>query len=139
MNEAEVCIFLWYQLTLVQSDDSGLDVDSNYNSEPESVNSSNYKYVERGIRRFYSHSFVFDFLTIVDRYHRTNNSTYYFPSDEIEAIRLDAMQFLFRNLYGGRNVLIPVLENPTFIMDVGTGSGGDSLFGHVLTKRSLGY
>jgi len=47
---------------------------------------------------------------------------YPLPNDEEEHKRLEDMQLVFRTLLGG-NILAPISEHPTKILDVGTGGG----------------
>lgn len=56
------------------------------------------------------------------RYHGVAHSPYFLPCDDDEQIRLDALQYAVRNIYG-KNVLVPLPRKPTLILDVGTGSG----------------
>jgi hypothetical protein len=88
---------------------------SEYSSDRESVTSSNYAFRIKQNRKCC-------LLFVPDsRYHGIPDNPYYYPADEEEAVRLDALQVVVRKLYG-RNVLVPLSE-PTQIIDLGTGSG----------------
>lgn len=56
------------------------------------------------------------------RYHGVKNVEYPLPNDNEEHKRLEDMQLVFRTILGG-NVLAPISEHPTQIIDVGTGGG----------------
>jgi len=47
---------------------------------------------------------------------------YCLPVDERERIRLDELQFVVRSIYDA-NIMAPISQIPTHILDVGTGSG----------------
>lgn len=61
-------------------------------------------------------------LILIQRYHGIDTSKYPLPNDTEEVIRLDKLHYLFRCVLR-RNVLAPIGQNPTAILDVGTGSG----------------
>jgi Methyltransferase domain len=58
-----------------------------------------------------------------NRFHGIENNKYHFPCDEEEVARLDCLQYAIRTYLNGRNVLVPLGNKPTDILDVGTGSG----------------
>jgi len=55
-------------------------------------------------------------------YHGVKHVDYPLPNDDNEHKRLEDMQLVFRTILGG-NVLAPITEHPTHILDVGTGGG----------------
>jgi hypothetical protein len=61
-------------------------------------------------------------LDINDSYHGFTGNPYFHPCGDNEASRLDAVQHIFRSVYG-RNVMVRIARKPTLIIDVGTGSG----------------
>lgn len=61
-------------------------------------------------------------MRLIARYHSNINNPYPFPNDEPEQERLDRLHSLMKNLFGG-NILAPLHTNPSFILDLGTGSG----------------
>jgi hypothetical protein len=56
------------------------------------------------------------------RIHGISGNPYLYPCDEMEKVRLDAMQYIVHSTYK-TNVLVPIIRRPTLILDVGTGSG----------------
>ena len=54
--------------------------------------------------------------------HHGQQNTYYLAADDEEAERLDSVRILVRTLFV-RNVLALIVENPSLIFDVVTGSG----------------
>ncbi|KAA8910599.1 S-adenosyl-L-methionine-dependent methyltransferase [Sphaerosporella brunnea] len=55
-------------------------------------------------------------------YHRYKDGAYLLPNDEIEKDRLDIVHHIYLIMLGGRLTLAPI-DNPTRILDVGTGTG----------------
>jgi hypothetical protein len=56
------------------------------------------------------------------RFHGLSQNPYVYPSDELEAIRLDALQYVVKGLYR-KNILVPVSKKANKILDLGAGSG----------------
>jgi Methyltransferase domain len=56
------------------------------------------------------------------RFHGIEKNDYHFPNDEEEQQRLNDLQYAIRN-HLGTNVLVPLSQNASNILDVGTGSG----------------
>jgi hypothetical protein len=71
----------------------------------------------------------------VYRYHGMPDNSYPYPCDDDEKIRLDKMQYAVRTVYGG-NVIAPISEKPTLILDLGTGLGYS--LRNISNKRCLG-
>lgn len=73
---------------------------------------------------------------LTNRCHGLADNPYPYPSDELEAHRLDRMNDIFVLLYGS-NVLVPISNTPvTQILDLGTGSGLSVQ--NVSDKREMG-
>jgi hypothetical protein len=83
---------------------------------------------------------VFVYHTFLrNRYHGLTDNPYFFPSDDREAARLDTMHDIFRLLFNGKNVLVPIKDVPgTKILDLGAGSGSTLVNNPLITDRELG-
>lgn len=60
--------------------------------------------------------------TFNHRYHGVRSSNYPLPNDAEEVIRLDDLHYMYW-CYLHKNVVAPIVPNPTLIIDLGTGSG----------------
>lgn len=94
--------------------DSGIDMDAD--SDMLSITSSNYDYQTHGRRRYVPEGCVWL------RYHGVISSKYPLPNDTEEVIRLDDLHYMFR-CHLRRNIIAPIVRNPTLMVDFGTGSG----------------
>ena len=111
-------------------------------SDMESITSSNYEFRHDGHRRYllpqtpllsasliYSHNLpelvcllLLQPVSKIASYHGIEGNKYPLPNDEEELRRLDDLHLMYR-CHLGRNILCPIVPNPTTIIDLGTGSG----------------
>jgi ubiquinone/menaquinone biosynthesis C-methylase UbiE len=61
-------------------------------------------------------------LSAKHRCHGVTGNAYPLPNDGEEVNRLDELHIMYRHLMG-RNIIVPMINKPTGILDVGTGSG----------------
>ncbi|KAK2745868.1 hypothetical protein FQN57_003481 [Myotisia sp. PD_48] len=86
--------------------DSAIGSDDDQSSL-QSISSSITEYVYRNGRRYASF----------------RQGNYRLPNDELESDRHDFLQHIYGMLFGGRLIFAPISDNPTRILDVGTGTG----------------
>lgn len=69
-------------------------------------------------------SSIFEYEEVHGRtYHAYHEGKYYLPNDETEQERIDVMYHAYRVCMGDRLFLAPIGDNPSFILDIGTGTG----------------
>jgi len=86
----------------------------------ETINSSNYQFRFEADRRFPSS--CSPSRLIGKRFHGIEGNNYDLPNDNQEFERLDGLHTTMKAMWGS-SILAPIVQNPSLILDIGTGSG----------------